>query len=81
MNKRIFLRLIPMVVLAALLAGCGPQSPVNELVSPVISAIQPITIDDTATQATPVPLTPGNTLEELPEGEQDTFRIALPENI
>lgn len=81
MNKRIFLRLIPMVVLAALLAGCGPQSPINDLVSPVISAIQPVTIDDTATQATPVPLTPDNTLEELPEGEQDTFRIALPENI
>ncbi|MDX9865789.1 MAG: ABC transporter substrate-binding protein, partial [Anaerolineaceae bacterium] len=34
-----------------------------------------------ATQATPVALQSDSGLQTLPEGEQDTFRIALPENI
>ena len=81
MNKRKFWRLIPMITLAALLAACGPNSRFTELASPIISAIEPVTIDPSATLATPVALTPENGFQTLPEDEQDTFRIALPDNI
>ncbi len=81
MSKRIFWRLILMITLAALLAACKPGSQLTELASPVISAIQPVTIDESANQATPVSLQPESGLQALPEGEQDTFRIALAENI
>ncbi len=81
MSKKTSWRLIPMIFLAAILAACSPSSRLTELVSPVISAIEPITIDKSATLATPVPLQPNNGFQTLPENEQDTFRIALPENI
>ena len=81
MSKKLFWRLIPVMILAALLAACRPSSQLNELASPVISAIQPVIIDEAANQATPVSLNADSGLQSLPEGEQDTFRIALPENI
>jgi peptide/nickel transport system substrate-binding protein len=81
MNKRLFWRLIPMITLAALLTACGPNSRFTELASPVISAIQPVTIDQSATLATPVALNPDKAFQTLPEDQQDTFRIALSENI
>jgi hypothetical protein len=56
MNKKLFWRWILTIILTALMAACGPNSQLSELASPVISAIQPVTIDESATQATPVAL-------------------------
>ena len=81
MNKKSFWRWILTIILTALMSACGPNSQLTELASPVISAIQPITIDESATQATPVALQSESGLQALPEDEQDTFRIALPENL
>jgi|GEM_PF-533948 len=80
MRNQLIRRLIPFLLLTILLAACKPSSQLTELASPVISAIQPVTIDESATLATPVPLDEGS-VQPLPEGEQDTFRIAIPENI
>jgi peptide/nickel transport system substrate-binding protein len=81
MRKRLFWQLIPVMILAALLAACSPSSKLTELASPVISAIQPVTIDESANLATPESLNADSSQQALPEDEQDTFRIALPENI
>lgn len=66
---------------AALLAGCGPQSTFNDLLSPVTSALQPAPPSNPTAVPTPVSLAPVTTLMPLPADEQDTFRIALPEAV
>ena len=81
MSKRLFWRLIPVMLLAALLAACSPKSKLTELASPVISAIQPVTIDESVNLATPVSLNADSNQQTLPEDEQDTFRIAIPNSI
>jgi peptide/nickel transport system substrate-binding protein len=81
MKKRILWRRITVVILAAFLAGCGPKSPVDDLLAPVVSAIQPGPNPNAALQAPPVALTPAAVLPTLPEGENATFRIALPDTV
>lgn len=81
MKIKITWRLIPAVILAALLAGCKPQSPLSQIFSPVVSALQPVPTQDLTILTPPVSLAPADTLPVLPPDEQDTFRIAFAEPV
>ena len=81
MKKTIAWRLISVVILAALLAGCKPQSPLSEIFSPMVSALQPIPTPDVTILTPPVSLAPVDPISVLPPDEQDTFRIALAEPV
>jgi peptide/nickel transport system substrate-binding protein len=81
MKIKITWRLIPAVILAALLVGCKPQSPLSQIFSPVVSALQPVPTQDLTILTPPVSLAPADTLSVLPPDEQDTFRIAFAEPV